>query len=98
VEGDLRVHGSVEGELTATGDVQVEQTANVAASIEGRNVNVRGKVQGNVTAKRRLILGGSGVVNGDVRVSRLTVEDGATLNGNVAMGGGDSGADASEAG
>ena len=57
----------------------------VQASIEGANVQVRGQVTGSVTARRRLTLGGSGRLNGDVKVSRLTVEDGATLNGNVTM-------------
>ena len=85
IHGDLRVHGTVEGELKVSGDVAVESTANVSASIEGGNVSVRGQVNGNVTARRRLTLGGSGRLNGDVRVGRLTVEDGATLNGNVAM-------------
>jgi len=31
-------------------------------------------------------MSGSGSLHGDVRVSKLTVEDGATLNGNVQMG------------
>jgi cytoskeletal protein CcmA (bactofilin family) len=48
-------------------------------------VSVRGNVNGNVTARRRLTLGGSGRLIGDVRVGRLTVEDGASLNGNVTM-------------
>jgi len=48
----------------------------VQATIEGANVTVRGQVTGNVSAKRRLTLGGSGHLNGDVRVGRLTVEDG----------------------
>jgi cytoskeletal protein CcmA (bactofilin family) len=87
IQGDLKVHGNVEGELKASGDVAVESTATVQASIEGANVVVRGQVNGNVTAKRRLTLGGSGHLNGDVKVGRLTVEDGATLNGNVAMTG-----------
>jgi cytoskeletal protein CcmA (bactofilin family) len=87
IQGDLRVHGTVEGELKASGDVSVESTATVQASIEGANVTVRGQVNGNVTAKRRLTLGGSGHLNGDVRVGRLTVDDGATLNGTVAMTG-----------
>lgn len=87
IQGDLRIHGTVEGELKATGDVAVESTATVQATIDGGNVTVRGQVTGNVTAKRRLTLGGSGHLNGDVRVGRLTVEDGATLNGNVAMTG-----------
>ena len=85
IQGDLKVAGTVEGELKASGDVSVDSTANVQATIEGSNVSVRGQVNGNVTARRRLTLGGSGRLNGDVRVSRLTVEDGATLNGNVTM-------------
>lgn len=85
IQGDLKVHGTVEGELKVTGDVSIESTANVQATIEGGSVSVRGQVTGNVSAKRRLTLGGSGRLNGDVRVGRLTVEDGATLNGNVTM-------------
>ena len=75
----------IQGDLKASGDVTVDSTATIQAAIEGSNVNVRGQVTGNVTAKKRLTLGGSGRLNGDVRVSRLTVEDGATLNGNVTM-------------
>jgi cytoskeletal protein CcmA (bactofilin family) len=85
IHGDLKVAGTVEGELKASGDVVVESTATVQASVEGANVQVRGQVNGPVTARRRLTLGGSGRLNGDVKVSRLTVEDGATLNGNVTM-------------
>lgn len=85
IQGDLKIQGNVEGELKATGDVTIDSTATIQASIEGSNVSVRGQVTGNVTAKRRLTLGGSGRLNGDVRVARLTVEDGATLNGNVTM-------------
>ena len=85
IQGDLKVAGNVEGELKASGDVTVDPGATIQASIEGSNVSVRGQVTGNVTARRRLTLGGSGHLNGDVRVGRLTVEDGATLNGNVTM-------------
>jgi cytoskeletal protein CcmA (bactofilin family) len=85
IQGDLKVAGHVEGELKASGDVTVGEGSTIQASIEGANVNVRGQVNGNVTAKKRLTLGGSGHLNGDVKVARLTVEDGATLNGNVTM-------------
>ena len=85
IQGDLRIAGNVEGDLKASGDVTVDSGATIQAAIEGANVSVRGQVTGNVTAKRRLTLGGSGKLHGDVRVGRLTVEDGATLNGNVTM-------------
>jgi cytoskeletal protein CcmA (bactofilin family) len=65
--------------------VTIDSGATIQASIEGSNVSVRGQVTGNVSAKKRLTLGGSGHLHGDVKVARLTVEDGATLNGNVTM-------------
>lgn len=85
IEGDLRVQGQVEGELHASGDVDVDARATVRASIEARNVSIRGEVHGDTTARERLSLAGSGTLNGNVRVQRLTIEDGATLNGNVTM-------------
>lgn len=93
IEGDLHIHGSVEGEVKASGDISVDSGGNVKAQLEGKNVSIRGQVDGNVTAKQRLQLAGSGRVNGDVRVARLTVEDGATLNGNVQMRSGSDGAE-----
>jgi len=85
IAGDLHVQGTVEGELAASGDIQVDSSATVKASLDGRNVTVQGHVQGNVTARRRLTLAGSGALNGDVRVSRLSVEDGAMINGSISM-------------
>jgi len=85
IQGDLRIAGNVEGDLKASGDVTVDSGATIQAAIEGANIAVRGQVTGNVTARKRLTLGGSGRLNGDVKVARLTVEDGATLNGNVTM-------------
>jgi cytoskeletal protein CcmA (bactofilin family) len=85
IEGDLRVQGNVEGELHASGDIEIEHRATVRASIEARNVSIRGEVHGDTTARERLSLAGSGSLNGNVRVQRLSIEDGATLNGNVTM-------------
>ncbi len=84
-EGDVRIHGTLEGELAAGGDVWIEDKATVKATVEGRNVNVRGDLEGDLVVKDRLLLAGSGSVQGNVRVRRLAIEDGATLNGNVNM-------------
>jgi len=86
IEGNLRVQGVAEGELRVKGDIRIDESASVTASLDGRNVSIRGRVTGNVTARERLLLAGSGVIGGDVRTSRLVVEGRATLNGNVSMG------------
>jgi cytoskeletal protein CcmA (bactofilin family) len=71
IEGDLRVAGTVEGALEATGNIEIDGG---------------GRVNGPVTAYNRLVVGSAGSLVGDVRVSRLVVEDGATFSGNVSMG------------
>ena len=72
IEGDLRVSGNVEGAVEATGDIEIAGA---------------GKVSGTVTAYNRLVVGsGASLLGGDVRVARLTVEDGATFSGRVSMG------------
>ena len=59
-------------ELEATGDIEISGG---------------GKVTGTVTAYNRLVVGGgASLIGGDVRVARLTVEDGATFTGKVSMG------------
>ncbi len=89
VEGDIRIEGSVEGEVRASGDIDIEPSANARARLEARNVAVRGNVTGHIVASGRLSVGGSGTVTGDVRAARLRVDDGATVNGNVTMGAGE---------
>jgi cytoskeletal protein CcmA (bactofilin family) len=72
IEGDLRVSGTVDGALEATGDIEIAGG---------------GRVNGAVTAYNRLVVGSdASLIGGDVKVARLTVEDGATFTGRVTMG------------
>ena len=86
IEGNLRVSGTLEGQIEATGDVDVTEAATVKASVTGREVSVSGQVNGAVVASKKLVIGRSGSVVGDVRVPRLVMQDGATLSGKVSMG------------
>jgi cytoskeletal protein CcmA (bactofilin family) len=86
IDGDIRLGGTVEGQVEATGDVEIDDEARVTASLAGRDVNIRGQVSGPVTARKRLMVAKSGSLNGDVRVARLVIQDGATFSGNVSMG------------
>src|SRR5438552_18773224 len=64
IQGDLKIAGNVEGDLKAGGDVTIDPTATIQAAFEGAHVSVRGQVTGNVTARKRLTLGGSGRLHG----------------------------------
>ena len=86
-QGSLRIEGRVSGELHLAGDIEVASSAVVTCSLEASNVDVEGEVQGPVVARKRLSIAGSGKLSGDVHVGRLRVTDGASLLGNVRMGG-----------
>ncbi len=86
IEGDLRVSGIVEGEVEVTGDVAIDDLAKVKASVTGRDISISGQVVGAVIARKRLEVTRSGSLIGDVRVARLTIQDGATFSGKVSMG------------
>jgi cytoskeletal protein CcmA (bactofilin family) len=88
IEGDLHVSGTVEGEIEASGNVDVAEGATVKASLSGREVGISGQVNGAVTASKKLTVSRSGSLTGDVRVSSLVIQDGASFNGNVSMTGG----------
>lgn len=85
VDGNVRVQGSLDGELRASGDVDVESTATVNATLDVANLTVHGTLTGEITVRRRLSVGGSGTVSGQVRCGRLQVDDGATVNGSITM-------------
>ena len=85
IRSDLVVHGSVEGEVITSGDITVESGTSVKARLECRNVAIRGRVEGDVTAQQRLRMAGSGYLQGNLRVAKLHVEDGATFNGSISM-------------
>lgn len=86
-EGGLRVQGTLRGEASVTLDILIDRSAIAEARLEGDNVEVRGRVLGDVVARGRLLLAASAVLAGDVTVARIAIEDGATLNGRVTMGG-----------
>jgi cytoskeletal protein CcmA (bactofilin family) len=86
IEGDLRVGGIVEGEVEVTGDVAIDDMAKVKASVTARDVSISGSVVGAIVARKRLEVTRSGSLIGDVRVARLTIQDGATFSGKVSMG------------
>src|SRR5436190_15100050 len=85
---DLFVDGFVEGKLnlTANSCLTVGPNGNVKADLVAREIIVRGKVEGRVTARDKLQIGSTGQINGEVQTDRLAIEDGAMLRGKVEAG------------
>jgi cytoskeletal protein CcmA (bactofilin family) len=81
---DLFVDGQVEGSIELREHhLTVGPNARVRASVNAREVVVQGSVDGNITARDRIELRKSAVVNGDILTQRIVVEDGAWMKGKL---------------
>ncbi len=83
--GPLRIDGRVQGEIDIHGDVIIGESAVVEASVKGRNIQVAGKIVGNIAANGCLEIITTGVVQGDVDVHTFKVDDGAGFHGSCKM-------------
>ncbi len=79
---DIRIDGTFEGRVQSKGRVVIGESAVVTGDIICNDVDLWGKVEGNVFVKDTLALKEGCVVNGNLNVRRLSVELGATFNGN----------------
>lgn len=84
-EGSIRVDGKIVGDLVSKADAAVGATGVVEGTVMAKNITLAGKVNGTVTATDKLILEGKSVLNGDIRASRLVVDEGAMFDGQCAM-------------
>ncbi|HEX3893046.1 MAG TPA: polymer-forming cytoskeletal protein [Terracidiphilus sp.] len=81
---DLVVDGQLEGTISLTeGRLTIGPNANVAADLTAREVLILGKLRGNIIASGRVELRAGSVVEGDVKATRLAVEDNAVFRGKV---------------
>ncbi|MDW7649767.1 MAG: polymer-forming cytoskeletal protein [Bacillota bacterium] len=83
--GPLRIDGRVEGEVNVDGDIIIGKDAKIEAQVKGTNIQVAGKITGNVEATGKLEILASGIIDGDVKVHTMQVDDGAVLRGNCSM-------------
>ena len=85
-QGPVRIDGVVEGDIQCQGTVTIGESAEVRAKISGQVVIIRGKVEGNVTAKEKVELLAPARLIGNVSAPRLSIAEGVVFDGDCSMG------------
>ena len=81
-QADLTIDGKVEGEITSpSATLTIGHNAEVRSEIKTKSVVIEGRVNGNVTVEERCELRGNAQLYGDLKASRLVIEEGATFVG-----------------
>lgn len=82
---NLRINGSFEGKLDTRGNLTIGENAKVKANIQGDRIIIAGKVSGDVTATVSVSVIAPAVIQGNVVTPRLSVSEGAILDGQISM-------------
>ena len=82
----LHIDGRVEGSIDLPGGhVSVGREGVVASNVHAGEVIVRGVLQGNVKASERIHVHRGGTLIGQVVTQRISIEDGAEMQGSIEM-------------
>jgi cytoskeletal protein CcmA (bactofilin family) len=85
-EKGMRLMGRFEGKITTPGRLHIAKEAKMSADVEAGAIIVEGEVQGNLQANDRIEMKQSARYEGDLRASKLVVDEGAIFSGHVSVG------------
>ena len=85
-QGAAKIDGNVEGEIRCNGTLTIGEGAEIRAKITGQAVIIRGKVEGNVTAKEKVELLAPARLYGNIASPRLIITEGVVFDGDCSMG------------
>ncbi len=84
-QGSVRIDGKLIGEVTASESLAVGITGEIEGNVTAKNVTVGGKVRGAINASEKIVFEGKSVVRGDIRATRLIIDEGSVFDGKVSM-------------
>ncbi len=79
----LFVEGSVEANLTNCRDVDIAESGLFKGSASIDEAEVRGRFEGNLTVRKRLLIKATGRVSGTIRYGQIEIECGGQISGDI---------------
>jgi cytoskeletal protein CcmA (bactofilin family) len=79
--GELTFDGKLDGDINTDGVLNLGENSSVTGNINAQTVVVRGKVNGNITAKEKIDIKSKAELFGDIRSAKLVIEEGVTFVG-----------------
>lgn len=86
-EGDLKfigtitIEGSFKGSVSGDGTIIIGLGALIMADIQALDVNIFGKIYGQISAVNKVCIYSSGEIFGDINAPKIQIEKGAIIKG-----------------
>ncbi len=78
----------VEGRMEATLDsrvIEIAPNGTFCGTVAVDSAEIHGRLEGELTVRKQLVIHGTGKVSGKIRYARIKVEEGAELSGEISM-------------
>ncbi len=85
-DGSLRIEGTIRGDVRAGKSVEIGKGGLLEGNIYTQDAVIAGRVLGAVYAESHVELQATSQISGEIQARRIHVEDGAALQGQVAVG------------
>jgi len=82
---NLKINGEFNGSLITKGTLSIGSAAVIVANINGDNVIIAGKIDGDITASTMLTLMPTTVLKGNITTPKLNIVEGAIFQGKCKM-------------
>lgn len=83
--GDIRLDGFLNGNVNSKGKLVIGESGKVTGTINCKNADIYGVVDGKVNVSELLSLKATARVTGDILTNRLAIEPGCNFTGNCKM-------------
>ncbi len=85
-DSSARLLGKIEGTINAKGTLEVCAGSECKATVKAKQVAVEGHIQGNVEAGDLVELRPKGMITGDIVAARMSMAEGAAIDGHCRIG------------
>ncbi len=85
VEHTLRIDGKFTGDIITTDTLIVGKEGNINGNVEAKMLVVGGKLSGTAKIKDKIVLETKSEFHGEMRTTRLVIDEGAIFDGRCSM-------------
>ena len=85
VEESLRVDGKIKGNVTTSDSLIVGKEGIIEGEIVAKNAVIGGHIKANLSATGKVVLESRATFIGELKTSRLVIDDGAIFDGRCSM-------------
>jgi cytoskeletal protein CcmA (bactofilin family) len=85
VDHSLRVDGQMQGDIDSNDMLVIGKEGDVTGNIKVKTLILGGKLKGTVLAENKIVLEASASLIGEIKTSKLVIDEGAIFDGRCSM-------------